>query len=112
MYCATQFFGLTLTEALFALRLIEELDIFSSKHLVALILLLGVVFGFRSYLLLKYIAPLRRGRAILMMLLGLIVLPVDLWLNMPRDSVFWLNMDVGLSFESVMGESGFMKLIE
>lgn len=112
IFCATQLFGLTLTEAIFALRFINELDIFNSRLYLLLILLLGSVFGLISYLLLKEASRLRQARATLMLLSGLLVLPADLWLNTPRDSTFWLKLGQDLPFESAMDKSGFGELVE
>ncbi|MDY0871767.1 sulfatase-like hydrolase/transferase [Dongia rigui] len=112
MFCATQLFGLTLTEAVFALRFINELDILSSKLYIVLILLLGGIFALISYLLLKQGATLRRARATIMLCLGIVALPVDLWLNTPRDSTVWLKLGQDLPFDSAIGNSGFIKLVE
>ncbi len=112
IFCATQLFGLTVTEAIFALHFINELNIFSSRLYLLLILLLGSVFGLTFYLLIKKTPLLRQARTTLMLLFGLLVLPADLWLNTPRDSTFWLKIGQDLPFESAMGKSGFGELIE
>jgi len=112
MFCATQLFGLTLTEALFALRFINELDILSSKLYIVLIVLLGGIFGLISYLLLKQAQKLRHARATAMLCLGVLALPADIWLNTPRDSTFWLKLGQSLPFDSAIGNSGYMKLVE
>lgn len=112
MFCATQLFGLTLTEALFALRFINELDILSSKLYIVLILLLGGIFGLIAYLLLKQTPKLRHARATAMLCLGFMALPADIWLNTPRDSTFWLKLGQALPFDSAVGNSGYIKLVE
>ncbi|MBI2255776.1 MAG: hypothetical protein HYU58_14235 [Proteobacteria bacterium] len=112
MFCATQLFGLTLTEALFALRFINELDILSSKLYIVLIVLLGGIFGLIFYLLLRQGSKLRHANATAMLCLGVVALPADIWLNTPRDSALWLKLGQALPFESAIGNSGYMKLIE
>jgi hypothetical protein len=112
MFCATQLFGLTMTEALFALRFINELDILNSKLYIVLVLLLGGIFGLIFYLLLREAPRLRHARAIGLLCLGFLALPGDIWLNTPRDSALWLKFGQDLPFESAVGKSGYMKLIE
>ncbi len=112
MFCATQLFGLTLTEAFFALRFINELDILQSTLYIVLILLLGSVFGLTFYLLLRYSKPLKSARWMLMLGLGFPALGADLFLNTPKDSTFWLNVGgTDRPFESAITKSGYMELI-
>ena len=112
MFCATQMFGLTLTEAVFALQFIHELDILSSKLYVVLIVTLIAVFGYTFYLLLRHATVLRRAGWLPMLLLGLLALPADIGLNMPRHSNFWLDVGRDITFDSAMKNSGFIKRIE
>lgn len=112
VFCATQLFGLTLSEAFFALRFINELDILNSRLYILLILLLGGTFSLISYLLLKKTSELRHARATTMLLLGLLIIPLDLWLNTLRDSTLWLKLGQDPPFESAMDKSDFIKLIE
>lgn len=112
MFCATQLFGLTLTEAVFALRFIDELDILNSKLYVVLITAITAVFGLTFYLLLRHAGALRRARWTPMLVLGLVAIPTDIALNMPRHSSFWLDVGRDIPFESAMINSGFMKLVE
>ncbi len=86
MFCATQMFGLTLTEAVFALQFIHQLDILSSKLYIILIITVAAVFGYIFYLLRHYMQRLRRANWLPMLLLGLIVIPIDVSLNTPRNS--------------------------
>jgi hypothetical protein len=112
MFCATQLFGLTLTEAIFALQFINELDILNSSLYVVLIVALLVVFGLTFYLLLRYAKDLRHASWTPMLLLGVIVIPTDIAVNTPRNSNFWLSVGRDIPFESAMINSGFMKLVE
>ncbi|WP_374653364.1 hypothetical protein [Dongia sp.] len=112
MFCATQLFGLTLTEAMFALRFINELDILSSKLYVVLIVLLVAVFGGTFYLLVRQAPRMRRARALPMLLLGVVALPADIWLNTPRDSVMWVKVGTERPFESAMEKSGYLQLVK
>jgi hypothetical protein len=112
MYCATQLFGLTLTEALFALQFINELDILSSNLYVVLIVLLGTVFGLAFYLLLCHGKTLRRASWTPMLGLGLALLPIDVALNTPADSAFWLSVGREPPFESGVAKSGFLARAE
>jgi hypothetical protein len=112
MFCATQMFGLTLTEAVFALNFINELDILSSNLYLVLIVTLTAVFGLGIYLLLRHARNLRQARWTPMLALGLLVLPADVMLNTSRDSTFWLSLGQGRPFESAMEKSGFIKLVE
>ncbi len=112
MFCATQMFGLTLTEAVFALQFIHELDILSSKLYIVLILTVIAVFGYTFYLLLRRIRDLRRASWLPMLFLGLLALPADIAINTPRHSNFWLNLGRDVTFESAIKNSGFVHLIE
>ncbi|WP_374378088.1 hypothetical protein [Dongia sp.] len=113
IYCATQLFGLTLTEALFALRFINELDILQSTLYVVLIVLLSSVFGSAFYLLVRFARQLKGARWTLMLALGLLTIPADILLNTPKDSNFWLRIGgTDRPFESAITKSGFIQLVE
>jgi hypothetical protein len=112
MFCATRLFGLTLTEALFALQFIHDLDILSSKLYVVLIVTLLGVFGLVFYLLLRHARTLRLASWIPMLVLALIVIPADIAINTPGNAASWLNQSSDESFESAMINSGFTRLVK
>ena len=112
VFCATQLFGLTLAEAVFALQFINELDILNSQLYVVLIVAVTAIFGLTFYLLLRHAKDLRHARWTQMLILGLVAIPADIAINTPRNSNFWLSVGRDIPFESAMINSGFIKLME
>jgi fumarate reductase subunit C len=111
VHCATQFFGLAPQEALFALQFINELDIINSHLYVVLVAAVTATTGFALYLLIRHGRRFKRGTWSLMLLGGMVTVPADIAVNMPRHSVFYLNMGRDLPFESAADSSGYRDLM-
>lgn len=111
VFCATQFFGLAPQEAFFALQFINELDIINSHLYVFLVVAVSATTGIALYLLFRHGRRFARGSWSLMLMGGLVTVPADIAVNMPRHSNFYLNMGRDLPFESAADNSGYRELM-